>query len=59
MEYDVTEAIRQTGLDLDIYLDTKIQTSSTLPVTVANGSEAITQVTVSPDWVFSDSDKSR
>ena len=54
---DVTEAIRQTGLDLDIYLDTKIQTSSTLPVTVANGSEAITQVTVSPEWVFSNEDK--
>ena len=54
----VAEAIRQTGLDLDIYVDTKIQTSSTLPVTVANGSEAIDQITVNPEWVYSDRDKS-
>ena len=48
----ITEAIYQTGLDLEIYLDSGIRTTSNPPVTLLNGTEALSQCTIDPDWIF-------
>ena len=52
----VTEALYQTGLDLDIYLDSGIKTALTPPVTESNAIEAITEVSVDPAWIYKDDD---
>ena len=44
------EAIYQTGLNLDIYIDSGIRTSSSSPVTIANGLEALTSISGDGQW---------
>ena len=50
----ITEAIYQTGLDLEIYLDSGIRTTANPPVTLLNGTEALSQCTIDPDWIFNE-----
>ena len=48
----VTEALYQTGLNLDVYLDSGIQVGDGgTPVVY---SEALRQVTIDPDWVYNE-----
>ena len=48
----ITEVIYQTGLDLDIYVDSGIRTALVPPVTASNGIEALTEVSVDPAWIY-------
>ena len=52
----VTEALYQTGLDLDIYLDSGIKTALVPPVTASNAIEAVSEVSVDSAWIYKSDD---
>ena len=50
----ITQALYQTGLNLDIYVDSGIQI-----LNAGTYSEALRQVTINPDWVYNEDRTSR